>query len=354
MSVKNLSLDKIRVGKKVDADMIKIIGGTGYDIRQPIPTKYPEVRKRFLSARNNFWTPSEIGMGDDKTQWNTNALSEDEMWMFKTNISYLTASDNLVPDNLTYAILENITAFEMKQYLRWQINEESNHIESYFFILESFGLDEKGQGQIFELYQEIPELAGKLNWNLEFTNNVVSCEHEIGSYEKNSALLEDLISYYIFEYIFFPCGFAQVFALANNNKLRNTAQQYQYIWRDENLHAINARWLINQIIIENPELWNSRMKERVRSIVNEAVVHESKYAKASMPNGGIMSLSVNSHVEYAKLLGNNICEQLGLNLLFNVKEHPIPWMSNYEITQEVNFFEGRVRDYQIGTTLEWD
>ncbi|OUD14207.1 ribonucleotide-diphosphate reductase subunit beta [Thioflexithrix psekupsensis] len=348
------TLAKIRIGKHLNASAIKIIGGQDYDTRQPVPLKYTEVRKRFLSARNNFWLPNDISMGDDKVQWNTGRLTEDEMWLFKTNISYLTASDNLVPDNLNHAILENITANEMRQYLRWQMAEEANHIESYFFILESFGLDEKGQGQIFELYQQIPELIEKLNWNLQFTNNVVSCDAPIGSYEKNRALLEDLISYYIFEYLFFPCGFSQVFALARNGKLRNTAQQYQYIWRDENLHAINGRWLIRQIIVENPKLWDGKMRDRVRDIIHEAVELEAAFARATMPNGGIVGLSVKSYTDYAKMLADNICRSFDLPAMYGISEHPMPWLNEFEVKQEVNFFEGRVRDYQIGTTLEWD
>ena len=349
------SYDPITIGaKRPHADNIKIIGGRGYDLRQPIPVKYPEVRERFLNARKNFWTPNDIPMGEDKLQWNTGQLTETEQWLFKTNISYLTASDNLVPDNLDNAILQHITANEMRQYLRWQIAEEANHLESYLFILESFGLDEKGQGQIFNLYQEIPELTNKLNWNLTFTNNVVHCDAPKGSPEANRALLEDLISYYIFEYLFFPLGFSQIFALARKGKLRNTAQQYSYIWRDENLHAVNNLWLIRQIIKENPMLWDAMMRERTQAIIEEAVKLEMSYAHASMPEGGILGMSVKTYIDFAKFMGNNVCKNLGLKPLFAIKNHPLPWISEYELNQEVNFFEGRVREYQTGGQLTWD
>ncbi len=349
------SLDPISIGsKRPSSDQVKIIGGRGYDLRQPIPIKYTEVRERFLAAKQNFWTPQEIPMGTDKTQWNTGKLSEAEAWMVKCNISYLTASDNLVPDNLDNALLSAITANEMRQYLRWQIAEEANHLESYLFILESFGLDEQGQGQIFNLYQEIPELTAKLNWNLEFTNNVVNCPAPPGEHEHHRALLEDLVSYYVFEYLFFPLGFSQIFALARQGKLQNTAQQYQYIWRDENIHSANCLWLIRQITLEYPELWDQAMRERVRAIVDEAVKLETAYANATMPDGGILGMSVNAYIDYARFMGNNIVRNLGLNPLFDIKEHPMPWLAEYELNQEVNFFEARVRDYRTGSSLEWD
>jgi ribonucleoside-diphosphate reductase beta chain len=349
------SLDRISIGaKRPNADDVRIIGGRGYDLRQPIPIKYQSVRERFLNARNNFWTPNDIPMGEDKKQWLTGELTDAEMWLFKTNISYLTASDNLVPDNLDNAIMEHITASELRQYLRWQIAEEANHLESYLFILESFGLDEQGQGQIFNLYQEVPELTNKLNWNLQFTNNVVSSDAPVGSIEANRNLLEDLVSYYVFEYLFFPVGFSQIFALAQAGKLRNTAQQYMYIYRDETSHAQNGLWMILQIIRENPILWNAAMQERCRAIINEAVVLETAYAKAVMPNGGVMGMSVAVYIEFARFMANSACRNLGLKLIFPVKSHPLPWMSHYELKQEVNFFEGRVQDYRTGSSLDWD
>jgi ribonucleoside-diphosphate reductase beta chain len=349
------SLDPITIGaKRPSSDDIKIVGGRGYDLRQPIPVKYTSVRERFLAARKNFWIPNEIPMGEDKLQWNTGQLTEAEMWLFKTNISYLTAGDNLVPDNLVNAIFQHITANEMRQYLRWVMCEEANHVESYLFVLESFGLDEKGQGQIFTLYQDMPELVEKVNWNLTFTNNVVNSDAPPGSPEAMRALLEDLSSYYIFEYLFFPLGFSQIFALARKGKLRNTAQQYSFIWRDENLHSSNGLWLIQQIIRENQELWDAAMQARIRAIVNEAVKLETVHAHVVMPDGGILGMPVNTYIDFARFVADNICKNLGLKPLFGVREHPMPWISEYELNQEVNFFEGRVREYQTGSQLTWD
>jgi ribonucleoside-diphosphate reductase beta chain len=349
------SLDPITIGhKRPSSDQIKIVGGSGYDLRQPIPVKYASVRERFLNARKNFWTPNDIPMGEDKFQWDTGKLTEAEIWLFKTNISYLTAGDNLVPDNLVNAIFQHITANEMRQYLRWVMAEESNHVESYLFILESFGLDEQGQGQIYNLYQDMPDLVEKVNWNLRFTNNVVNSEAPVGSQEANRALLEDLISYYVFEYIFFPLGFAQIFALARKGKLRNTAQQYSYIWRDEVAHSSNGAWLIRQIARENPEIWDAKMKDRALGLINEGVKLEMAHAKAAMPDGGILGLSIQTYTDFAKFVADNACRNLGLKPLFGIKTHPMPWISEYELNHEVNFFEGRVREYQTGSQLDWD
>lgn len=340
-------LKPISVGK-VSNPEIKIINGEGYDPRQPIPMQYKDVYERFKVALDNEWRPSEIGMNEDKTEWNAdNVLTDAERWLFKTNISYLTASDSLVPDNLIHAVMANITAYEMNQYFRRQIAEEAIHLESYLHILESFGLDEKGQGEIFSLYQEIPALTNKLNWNLDFSRDLAT----LGS---NRCLLENLISYYVFEFLFFPLGFSQIFALARSGKLKNTAEQYAYIWRDENMHSSNCLWLIHQIIKENPELWDHKMVDRARAIIHEAVNLEIAYAHASMPDGGIIGFSVNTYIQLARFMADVACRNLKIKSLFGTTAHPAPWMSEFELNREKNFFESRVTEYRTGTPLNWN
>ena len=350
------SLSPINIGsKKPNSDDIKIICGINYDIRQPVPIKYPEVRDRFLQARKNFWTPDEVSMAEDKFQWQSDKVTEAEKFLFKTNISYLSAGDNLVPDNIIDVIMKHITANEMRQNYRWIIGEEANHMESYLFILESFGLDVKGQGDIFNLYRDIPSISRKVNWNLEFANNSANSKHELGSFESKKNLLIDIFSYYIFEYLFFPLGFCQIFALDRQNKLRNTAQQYIFIWRDETLHAENALWLIKQIIKENKEVWNAKVKQYFREILSQAVDLEIAFAYDIMPDGGISGMSLNSYNNYVKFIANNICGKLDLEILDKtIKSHPLSWMSEYEMKADVNFFEGRPPEYKVGTKLTWD
>lgn len=349
------TLDQITIGKKrPSSDDIKIIGGRGYDLRQPIPIKYQVVRERFKNALQNDWRPEQIGMSEDKMQWNGDVLTEAEKWLVKTNISYLTASDSLVPNNLVDSVMSHITNFEMLQYLRRQINEEAIHLESYLYILESFGLDEKGQGEIFSLYQELPALIEKLNWNLNFSSNLANTDAPKGDHVTNHCLLEDLISYYVFEFLFFPLGFSQIFALARQGKLKNTAEQYAYIWRDEQIHAENCLWLIHKIIEENPTLWDIPMQKRARTIVDEGIQLEINYAHESMKDGGIVGYSRNTYIQYATFLANVACRNLGIHPIYNVQSHPAAWMSEFELNKEKNFFESHVTEYRTGARLDFD
>lgn len=314
-----------------------------YDPRQVVPIKYQPARELFLKGRANAWVPQEIPMHEDKTTWESDKLTPEQKWMFTLGISYLTASDNLVPDHLS-KIMEFVGAVEVRQYLRWQISEEANHVESYLYILESFGLDSDSQGQIFKLYQTTPEISKKLNWNIHLTNNL-----NYGNFK--TQLLLSLVGYHIFEFLFFPAGFAQVFALARRGLLRNTAEQYSYIWRDETLHAANSHWLIKQLLVENPGLMQPVVKTLIQDMIEESVALEIAHAEIALPADGLPGMSRLDYFNYVKYLANTISRRFGVTEIYPKQAHPMPWLDSYTRLQKVNFFEGRVREYQTNTKL---
>ena len=67
--------------------------------------------------------------------------------------------------------------------------------------------------------------------------------------------------YVIFEGIFFYVGFVQILSMGRRNKMTGTAEQFQYILRDESMHMNFGIDVINQIKIENPHLWTPAFKQ---------------------------------------------------------------------------------------------
>lgn len=329
---------------------------TGFgECRQPMPIAFPVVRERFLDSRFNFWVPNEIPMIEDKQQFQNGLLTDDEFRLLRNNISYLSVGDNLVPDNIVTSLLPRIKSHDMRQYLRWVIAEEANHVESYLFILESLGIDEKGQGDIFQLYANTPILAKKVNWNIKFSN-MLRTDLPSNDPVFVQSLLENLIAYYLFEYVFFPAGFSQIFALARNGKLRNTAQQYSFIWRDETQHAANASFMINHLLFNEFKsevtLRSASFQNRLRYIVDEGITLEMEHAEHVIGNG-INGYSLHDYRAYVEFLTNLMCDSIGVKRIFDTPTNrcPIEWIHTYQITTEANFFESRVTDYKTGNSL---
>ncbi|MGH6635338.1 MAG: ribonucleotide-diphosphate reductase subunit beta, partial [Gammaproteobacteria bacterium] len=152
----------------------------------------------------------------------------------------------------------------------------------------------------------------------------------------------------------FYVGFVQVLSMGRRNKMMGTAEQFQYIMRDESMHMNFGIDVINQIKIENPELWNAHFKEQTTAMIREAVDLETRYAYDTMPRG-TLGLNAKMFEEYLHFIANRRCAQIGLPEQFPGANNPFPWMSEIaDLKKEKNFFETRVTEYKTGGALNWD
>ena len=136
--------------------------------------------------------------------------------------------------------------------------------------------------------------------------------------------------------------------------MTGTAEQVQYIMRDESMHLNFGIDVINQIKIENPHLWSEAFQEEARAMIDEAMHLEIESAHDTMPRG-VLGLNASMFDEYMKFIANRRCSQIGLAELYPGAENPFPWMSEMmDLNKEKNFFETRVIEYQTGGALSWD
>ena len=142
--------------------------------------------------------------------------------------------------------------------------------------------------------------------------------------------------------------------MGRRNKMTGTAEQLQYILRDESMHLNFGIDVINQIKIENPHLWTEEFKQEARNMIREGVDLEYQYAVDTMPRG-ILGLNAEMFKEYLHFIANRRCAQIGLEQQYPGATNPFPWMSEImDLKKEKNFFETRVIEYQTGGALSWD
>lgn len=208
-------------------------------------------------------------MQADIALWKSHyGLTEDERRAIKRNLGFFAASESLVANNIVLAIYRHLTNPECLQYLLRQAFEEAVHTHTFQYIVESLGLDE---GEIFNMYREVPSITAKAAWALTFTQHLDDPDFKTGTPSADQALLRDLIAFYvILEGMWFYTGFAQILSLGRRNKMVGIAEQYQYIPRDESLHLDFGIDVINQIKAENPHLWTAEFQGQVRDMVREA------------------------------------------------------------------------------------
>ncbi|MBK7492538.1 MAG: ribonucleotide-diphosphate reductase subunit beta [Nitrosomonas sp.] len=323
------------------------------DVNQLVPFKYKWAWDKYLGACANHWMPQEISMSRDIALWkDPNGLTEDERRLVKRNLGFFVTADSLAANNIVLGTYRHITNPECRQYLLRQAFEEAIHTHAYQYIVESLGLDE---GEIFNAYHEVPSIRDKDEFLIPFIDTLTNPHFKTGTLETDQQLLKSLIVFAcIMEGLFFYVGFTQILALGRQNKMTGAAEQYQYILRDESMHCNFGIDVINQIKMENPQLWTKAFRDEIGALMQKAVALEYRYAEDTMPRG-VLGMNAPMFKEYLRYIANRRCQQIGLDALYPNANNPFPWMSEMiDLKKEKNFFETRVTEYQTGGALSWD
>ncbi len=322
------------------------------DLNQLVPMKYDWAWGKYLDGSANHWMPQEVNMTSDIALWKSEeGLTDDERRIVKRNLGFFSTADSLVANNLVLALYRLITNPECRQYILRQAFEEAIHTHAYQYVIESLSMDE---GEIFNMYREIPSVAKKAAWGLKYTKEIEDPKFTTGTEETDKLLLKNLIAFYcVLEGIFFYCGFTQILSMGNRNKMTGTAEQFQYILRDESMHVNFGIDLINAIKIENPHLWDEEMQAEAAKMILEGTLLEIDYARDTMPRG-VLGMNAKQMEEYLQFIANRRLIQIGLEPEFAGVTNPFPWMSEImDLRKEKNFFETRVTEYQVGGGLEF-
>ena len=333
--------------KPVDPEDKRVVNGMT-DINQLAPFKYPWAWEYFLNANRNHWTPLDINMNQDVQDYH-HRLTTEERHVYENVLSYLTTSDILAMRNIGLAVMEKMSAPELQIYQARQVYEESLHTWTYQHCIESIGLD---QGEIYNRYRVVPEIHHKIRIANQRLDSVLRSDVDL----RNRETLEDFVMAYlffaaVFEGTWFYNGFSPIFALQRRGLMKGTAEQLQYIMRDEVLHASFGIRVIGQILVEENLTLDPAA---VQAMWEEAEAAETTYARFLLPEP-ILGYSADQHMEQFRFIANRRARKLGLGEPFPGAENALPWLDEQaNLRKEKNFFETRVTEYQTGGALRWD
>ena len=214
------------------------------DLNQLVPFKYDWAWQKYLDGCANHWMPQEVNMTADIGLWkDPNGLTDDERLIVKRNLGFFSTADSLVANNLVLAVYRLITNPECRQYILRQAFEEAIHTHAYQYCIESLSMDE---GEIFNMYHEVPSVAKKASWGLKYTQELSDPKFNTGTTENDQALLMNLIAFYCcLEGIFFYCGFTQILSMGRRNKMTGTSEQFS-IYSSRRIHAFEFRYRHDQ------------------------------------------------------------------------------------------------------------
>jgi ribonucleoside-diphosphate reductase beta chain len=331
----------------VNAADKRIVNGKA-DINQLAPFKYPWAWEFFLKGNRNHWTPLEISMAQDVHDYH-HKLKPAERHVFENVLAYLTTSDILAMRNIGLAVMEKMSAPELQIYQARQVYEEALHTWTYQHCIESIGLD---QQEIYNRYRVVPAIHGKIALANRRLERVLRSDFDLSDRDN---LHEFALSYFFFAAIFEGCwfynGFTPIFALQRRGLMKGTAEQLQYIMRDEVLHCAFGVRVVRELLKEENLTLDPAA---VRQLWDEAEAAETAYARYILQEP-ILGYNADLHLAQFRYIANRRARQVGLTEPFPGAENVLPWLDEQaNLRKEKNFFETRVTEYQTGGALSWD
>ncbi len=351
MSVNNYRMSIQRNAKPVDINQRKVINGLEADVIQLYPMKHKFAWDYYLAANANHWLPTEVSMQLDIELWKSpTALSADERSAFETVLGFFTTADSIAANNVVMGFYKHVTSPEIRMYLLRQAYEEAIHTHAYQYIVESLSMN---QAKIFNMYREVDAIYNKEEFILGFNEGIFDGNFKTGTFANDQKFLENWCVFsLIMEGIFFYSSFAVVLGFKRQNKLIGSAEQIEYIMRDESMHLNFGLEIINAIREEQPELWTPEFQNHIVDLVRKAAKLEYTFAKEVFPSG-IFGLNAENFKQYIEFISDRRLERVGLPAQFNVA-NPFPWMSEVvDLAKKKNFFETRVTEYKTGGALNW-
>lgn len=331
----------------VRAEDKRIVNGMA-DINQLAPFKYPWAWKYFLNANKNHWTPLDVNMTQDIHDYHKK-LTDDEKHLYQNVLSYLTTSDIIAMRNIGLAVMEKMAAPELQIYQARQVYEEALHTWTYQHCIETIGLD---QSEIYNRYRVVPEINQKIQMANRRLNSVLRSDIDLRDPEelKNFALAYMFFAA-IFEGCWFYNGFSPIFALQRRGLMKGTAEQLQYIMRDEVMHCSFGIRVVKQMIEENDIKLDPA---DIKHMWEESEAVEKEYAKYILRRP-ILGYTAEDHCEQFRFIANRRARSLGIDEPFPGAKCTLPWLDEQtNLRKEKNFFETRVTEYQTGGALSWD
>src|ERR1700677_2108057 len=347
MGAKTFRLDKTKARARLAGK--RVINGQRSAELNILPLKYHEAYRIYKQMKANHWEPDVIDMTRDVQHWNSGTLTPKERWIIEMGVGYFSAAEGIVGDSVLHVIEENLTAAELKHASLRQIAEESIHMDSLLHIIGSLNMD------IDEVTARFSDIPSVLKKNAFITRQMPELKMGIdltqtANKQKFAKAIFGITQ--VMEGTQFYALFAMILSLHRQNKMTGIGQMFQYTLRDESNHIALGRYILTQLIAENPDLWTPAFQAELLAFMGEGVELEKEFGRDCLPEE-IVRLREAEFLEYVDYNADRRLESLGLPRLSTVKNNPFLWLDEVIfLKKEKNFFETRVTEYQTGGSVK--
>lgn len=287
------------------------------------PIEEQHLWKKYKDAVATFWTPEEIVLEKDLTDWETK-LTDNERYFIKHVLAFFAASDGIVMENLAQRFMADTDKSEAIAFYAYQIFIEQIHSETYSLLIDTYIKDASEKDKIFNAVETIPSVGRKASWALKWIA------------EDNADYATRLIAFAVVEGIFFSGSFCAIYWLKKRGLMPGLTFSNELISRDEGMHTDFA--------VEMFQYEERVPQETVFEIFREATNIEKEFIIDSIPCN-LIGMNSELMSQYIEFVADRLLTQLGYDKLFGTK-NPFDFMELISLRPKTNFFEKRVGEYK--------
>lgn len=302
------------------------------------PFRYPWAHDFWKRQQQIHWMPEEVPLGEDCKDW-ANNLTDSERNLLTQIFRFFTQSDVEVNDNYMERYSRVFKPTEIKMMLAAFSNIETIHIAAYALLLETIGMPDTE----FTAFLQYEEMAAKHDYMQKFTvDNPAEIAKTVAMFGGFTEGLQLFAS------------FAMLLNFPRQNKMKGMGQIISWSVRDESLHCEGMIKLFHTFC-EETQCLTPAVKDEITDCARTVVEMEDKFIDLAFEMGPISGMTPEDIQAYIRYIADWRLQQLGLSPIYDIKEHPIPWLEEIlNGVEHANFFEARATEYsKNATTGEW-
>lgn len=328
--------------------------------------KYDIFEKLIEKQLSFFWRPEEVDVSRDRIDYQ--ALPDHEKHIFISNLKYQTLLDSIQGRSPNVALLPLISIPELETWVETWAFSETIHSRSYTHIIRNIVNDPAlvfddivTNEQILARAQDISKYYDDLiemtnYWHLlgEGTHQVAGKSVTVDLRALKKQLYICLMSVNALEAIRFYVSFACSFAFAERELMEGNAKIIRLIARDEALHLTGTQHMLNLMRSgeDDPEMKAiaEECREECFDLFKKAALQEKEWAEYLFRDGSMIGLNKDILCQYIEYITNIRMQAVGLDLPFQTRSNPIPWINAWLVSDNVQVApqEVEVSSYLVG------
>jgi ribonucleoside-diphosphate reductase beta chain len=298
------------------------------------PFEYPWAYEYWKRQQQIHWMPEEVPLGEDCRDW-AQKLGVHERNLLTQIFRFFTQADVEVQDCYHDKYGRVFKPTEVKMMLTAFSNMETVHIAAYSHLLDTIGMPEAE----YAAFLNYKEMRDKHDFMGQFgVDNDADIARTLAMF---GAFTEGLQLF---------ASFAMLMNFPRHNRMKGMGQIVSWSVRDETLHCEGIIKLFHTFVQERDCLTQA-VRDDIVDVCQKVVRLEDAFIDLAFEMGPVPGMSPREIKKYVRYTADWRLKQLGLNPIYLIDEHPLPWLQPLlSGVEHANFFETRSTEYSKAAT----